>query len=123
MIKVSKKELARRYTLFVISLFFIALGIAFTKHGELGVSPISSVANILSCKFTSMSLGTWLVIWNCVMIAGQIIILRRDFKLIQLLQVPLSFVFGSYLTSCLYAYLRTILTSSLLTAVQYKYII
>lgn len=94
MIKVSKKELARRYTLFVISLFFIALGIAFTKHGELGVSPISSVANILSCKFTSMSLGTWLVIWNCVMIAGQIIILRRDFKLIQLLQVPLSFVFG-----------------------------
>ncbi|MGN0666292.1 MAG: YitT family protein [Huintestinicola sp.] len=87
-------ETAKRYTLFIISLFFSALGVAFTKHGELGVSPISSVANVLSCKFTALSLGTWVIIWNCVMILGQIILLRRDFKLIQLLQVPLSFVFG-----------------------------
>ena len=45
----SKKETAKRYVLFIISLFFSALGVAFTKHGELGVSPISSVANVLSC--------------------------------------------------------------------------
>lgn len=38
--KMSKKETAKRYVLFVISLFFSALGVAFTKHGELGVSPI-----------------------------------------------------------------------------------
>ncbi len=89
-----KTELVKRYLLFIISLFFAALGVAFTKHGELGVSPISSVANVMSCKFTSLSLGTWLIIWNCVLIAGQIIILRRNFKPVQLLQVPLSFVFG-----------------------------
>lgn len=35
--KMSKKETAKRYVLFVISLFFSALGVAFTKHGELGV--------------------------------------------------------------------------------------
>ena len=90
----SKKEIARRYTLFVISLFFAALGVAFTKHGELGVSPISSVANVMSYKFTSFSLGTWLIIWNCVLIVGQIVLLRKHFQLIQLLQVPLSFLFG-----------------------------
>lgn len=93
-ITVNKSETAKRYILFIISLFFSALGVAFTKHGELGVSPISSVANLMSCRFTAVSLGTWLIIWNCVLILGQIFILRKDFQLIQLLQIPLSFLFG-----------------------------
>ena len=44
----SKAEILKRYILFVISLFFAALGVAFTKGGELGVSAISSVANGMS---------------------------------------------------------------------------
>ena len=90
----SKTEIAKRYILFIFGLFFAALGVAFTKHGELGVSPISSVANVLSCKFSAFSLGTWLIIWNCILIVGQIVVLRKKFQLIQLLQVPLSFLFG-----------------------------
>lgn len=90
----SKGETVRRYILFVISLFFAALGVAFTKHGELGVSPISSAANVMSCRFDALSMGTWLIIWNCILILGQILILRSNFQLIQLLQVPLSFIFG-----------------------------
>lgn len=90
----SKKELVKRYILCIISLFISALGVAFTKHGELGVSPISSVSNVLSLKFSSVSLGTWLIIWNCVLIAGQAVLLRKNFKLIQLLQIPISFLFG-----------------------------
>ena len=90
----SKIEITKRYILFIVSLFFAAMGVAFTKHAELGVSPISSVANILSIKYSFFSLGTWLIIWNCTLIVGQIIILRKKFNLIQLLQVPLSFVFG-----------------------------
>lgn len=92
----NKKEIAKRYGLFVISLFFSALGVAFTKHGELGVSPISSVANVLSYKFDFMSIGNWLIVWNCILIIGQVIILRKNFKLIQLLQIPLSFLFGYF---------------------------
>ena len=92
----SKVEIAKRYVLFIISLFFSALGVAFTKHGELGVSPISSVANIMSLKFPALSLGTWLVVWNCILIAGQIVILRKKYDPIQLLQIPLSFLFGYF---------------------------
>lgn len=44
---ISVKELAKRYALFIISLFISALGVAITKKGELGVSPISSVANVV----------------------------------------------------------------------------
>lgn len=89
-----KKELFRRYIVFIIGLFFAGIGVAFTKHSNLGVSPISSVANVMSLKYSVISLGTWLIIWNCVMIIAQIVILRKDFKMYQLLQIPLSFLFG-----------------------------
>ena len=89
-----KKEIAKRYGLLVIGLFFAALGVALTKRGELGVSPISSVANVLSYQFTDLTLGSWLILWNCVLILGQILLLRRNFQPIQFLQIPLSFLFG-----------------------------
>ncbi len=92
----TNKETFKRYILFIISLFFSGLGVAFTKHGELGVSPVSSVANVLNCKFPNISLGTCLIIWNVLLILGQVLILRKKFKLIQLLQLPLSVVFGLF---------------------------
>ena len=98
----TKKELIKRYILLIIGLFLSALGVAFTKHAELGVSPISSVPNVLSYKFTFFTLGSWLIVWNCILIGGQILILRRRFQLIQLLQVPLSFLFGYFTDICLW---------------------
>lgn len=92
----SKKETAKRYILFVISLLIMGFGIALTKHAELGVTPISSVANVVSIKFTFLSFGMWLTVSNCVLLIGQIILLRRNFKPIQLLQLPLSFLFGYF---------------------------
>ncbi len=74
----------------------MGIGVALTKHGELGVSPISSVANAVSLKFTFFSFGTWLTISNCVLLLGQILLLRRNFNPIQLLQIPLSFLFGYF---------------------------
>lgn len=91
-----KKELIKRYLLFIAGLFFAGIGVAFTKHGELGVSPISSVANVMSVRFDFFTMGTWLIIWNCVLIVGQVLILRKDFKPYQLLQIPLSFLFGYF---------------------------
>ncbi len=92
----SKKETVKRYLLFILCLFFMGIGVALTKHGELGVSPISSVANVISIKFTFLSFGTWLTISNCVLLFGQVLLLRKKFKPIQLLQIPLSFLFGYF---------------------------
>lgn len=92
----SKKELIKRYILFIFCLFFMGMGVALTKHAELGVSPISSVANVVSLKFTFLSFGTWLTLSNCLLLLGQILLLRRRFKLFQLLQIPLSVIFGLF---------------------------
>lgn len=72
------------------------MGVAVTKRGELGVSPISSVANVISEVPGAPSLGTLLIIWNAVLLLGQIVLLRRSFKAVQLLQLPLSVVFGLF---------------------------
>ena len=96
MVKMSKKELVKRYAVFIVSLFVMAIGVAMTKKAELEVSPISSVANVMSIQFTSLSIGNWLIIWNCVLILGQILFLRKKFQPVQLMQIPLSFLFGYF---------------------------
>ena len=98
----SKKETIKRYILFILCLFFMGIGVALTKHGELGVSPISSVANVVSIKFTFLSFGTWFTISNCVLLLGQVLLLRKNFQPIQLLQIPLSFLFGYFTDFGLY---------------------
>ncbi|MCQ2431114.1 MAG: DUF6198 family protein [Clostridia bacterium] len=90
------KERIKRYILFLLCLFFMGIGIALTKHGALGVSPVSSVANVISLKFTALSFGMWLTVTNILLLLGQIVLLRRKFKLFQLLQIPLSFLFGYF---------------------------
>lgn len=83
-----------RYIVLIIGLLFSGIGVAFTKRGDLGVSPISSTANVISIKFDFWTMGTWLIVWNCILILAQILLLRRNFKIYQLLQIPLSFLFG-----------------------------
>lgn len=92
-IKMSKTELFKRYLLFIISLFCTAMGVSLAVKGGLGTSPISSVAYTLSLN-TPISLGYLLFIWNMILLAAQIIILRKDFSKIQLMQIPLSLIFG-----------------------------
>lgn len=89
-----RKELVKRYSLFIISLWFSALGVAITKCGSLGVSCISSVPNVLSLRFTALTIGGWTFVWNTLLVVCQIGLLRRNFQKIQLLQIPLSFLFG-----------------------------
>lgn len=92
----SKKEILKRYLIFTAGLFFSALGIAFTKQGDLGMSTVSSAPYVMSMQFDSISFGMWSTISNCTFVLLQIIILRKNFKPIQLLQIPFSFLFGYF---------------------------
>ena len=66
----------------------------------LGVSPISSVPYVLNQQFSFISLGMFTFLWNVVLILGQILILRKEFKPLELLQLPLSFLFGWFVDIC-----------------------
>lgn len=90
----TKKETVLRYILLTVGVFFIGMGIALARHSNLGISPVSSVANVLSIKFPILSVGTWLMLWNILMIFIQILILKKNFKPIELLQFPISIMLG-----------------------------
>lgn len=90
----TKKEQIKRWSLFIIGLFFSGIGVAITRRGALGVSPISSVPNVVSMKWDFVTFGTWLMIGNILMLITQMLILRKNFKFINLLQIPMSFLFG-----------------------------
>ena len=97
----SVKEYIKKYIVAAIGLFVMALGISFVVRAGLGSSPISSIPNVLFLKFPKLSLGTYVFCMNCVLIILQIIIMRRDFQPVQLLQIPLSIVF-KYFTDFTY---------------------
>lgn len=94
-----KKQLAfqeKRYMFSLIGLFVLSLGVALTKKSGLGVTPISSLANVLSIRFPGLTLGNWMIVCNCTLVAAQLLLLRRKFTWLHLLQVPVSFLFGYY---------------------------
>ena len=74
----------------------MAMGITLMVKAQLGTSPISSMPYIVNLKFTDISLGVFTILWNMILIVSQILILRKKFQIFQLLQIPLSFIFGSF---------------------------
>lgn len=98
----SKKELIKRYILLTIGLFVMAMGISIMVKAKLGTSPISSTPYVFSLKFTVISLGAFTFAWNMILIFGQVIVLGRRFEKYQLIQVPLSIVFGIFVDMAKY---------------------
>ena len=94
--KKSAAELLRRWLSLVVSLFVMALGVACSIQANLCTSPISSVPYAVS-RFTPLTVGTATIAMHCVFILIQILILRRRYDPVQLLQLPVAIVFG-YLT-------------------------
>lgn len=92
----TKKELSKRYIFFIIGLFINALGVSFITKASLGTSPISSIPYTLSNGF-SLTMGEFTFILNMFLILGQIIFLRKDFEKVQLLQIPVSFLFAFFI--------------------------
>ena len=86
----------KRYLLLLIGLAIMAFGVAFSIKASLGTSPISSVPYVVSL-FTPLTVRTATITMHCVFILLQILILRKDYHPIQLMQLPVAFFFG-YLT-------------------------
>lgn len=74
----------------------MAFGVACSIKANLGTSPISSVPYVISL-FSPLTVGTATILMHCVFILIQILLLRKQYHLIQLMQLPVAVFFG-YLT-------------------------
>ena len=86
----------KRYLVLFAGLWIMAFGVAFSIKANLGTSPISSVPYVVSL-FAPLTVGNATILMHCVFILIQILLLRRKYERIQLMQLPVAFLFG-YLT-------------------------
>lgn len=85
-----------RLACLILGFAFIALGVAISRSTGLGTSPISAVPNVLS-YLTSITIGQWTMIVNMLFVVVQIVLLRKQFQPIQLLQVPATALFSWFI--------------------------
>lgn len=90
-----RKSILLRYLWFAIGVAINSFGIVFITKSALGTSPISSVPYVLSLQFTAFSFGVTTFVLNILFVLGEIILLRRDFKPVQFLQIAATFLFSA----------------------------
>lgn len=93
----------KRYLLFLIGLFINALGVSLITKASLGTSPISSIPYVLSLNFP-FTLGNFTIFFSILLIVLQIIILRKNFKMENILQIPVSIAFGYFIDLTMYLF-------------------
>lgn len=88
-----KEHIVKRVLTLAAGLWVMALGVAFSIAADLGTSPISGVPYTVS-MFTPFSVGILTIMMHVVFIVIQIILLGKDYSPMQLLQLPVAFIFG-----------------------------
>lgn len=95
------KHLKIRIPMYFIGLFIMTIGIALSVKSNLGVSPVSSIPYTITCVW-GIEMGKATILFHIILVILQILLLRKNFKPVQLLQVPVGVVFGYFTTFCNY---------------------
>lgn len=90
----NKKNILFKIIVFFIGTTIIAFGIGLVNKGNLGTAQLSSIPYVVSLKYTNLSFGFTTLIMNLVMLIAQLILLKKRFTIIHLLQLPATFIFS-----------------------------
>ncbi len=99
------KNLKIRLPMYFIGLFIMTIGIAVSVKSDLGVSPVSSIPYTLTVVWgVEMGLATFL--FHIVLVLIQILLLRKEFKPKNFIQLAIGVIFGLFTTFCNYLVLE-----------------
>lgn len=90
-------NLPQRYLWLLAGILINSFAIELITRSNIGTSPISSLPLVLSEEETMFTFGETTIFVNACFILIQIALLRRDFQPIQLLQFPVTFIFGWFI--------------------------
>lgn len=82
---------------YIVGLFLLALGVAFSIKSGLGVSPVTSLPYALSLVL-EIDVGLMSTVVFTIYVLIQIVLLRREFELKNLFQLAISSIFGFFVT-------------------------
>nr|WP_320015963.1 DUF6198 family protein [uncultured Desulfobacter sp.] len=91
-----KQNKLKQSLVFIFGLFIMAVGVVLSVKADLGVSPISCVPYIYSLRFP-LTLGQTTIILNVLLIFIQMLLLRKKYRMFQLVQFPVIFLFGFFI--------------------------
>lgn len=97
--KISPKRIFQ----FLLGTALNAMGISLITKAYLGTSPLSSVPFVLSLGLVP-SFGTFTFLLNMLFLLGQVLILKRNFPKIQILQIPVTVFFGLLIDLFMYLF-------------------
>lgn len=84
-----------RIAVYCLGLMLLAFGVAVSVNSNLGVSPVNSLPYVIS-RILDVQLGTCVTVVFCTYIVLQVLILRREFQPVNLLQILFSTLFGYF---------------------------
>lgn len=84
-----------RVLIYVLGLLSLALGVAFSINSRLGISPVNSLPYVVS-KITGQDMGTMVIAIFALFLLIQILILKKEFRWINMSQLIFSTMFGYF---------------------------
>ena len=88
--------IVKRIIVYFLGLFVLGMGVNFAKYAGLGISPVSSVPYALEL-ISQYSLSTTTLVVYVLFTLIQILLLRKDFQILQILQLPVTFAFSYFI--------------------------
>lgn len=101
----------KRVVLLTVLLFIVSLGASISLKAAIGVGAWDAMGQSVS-YLTGVKVGTIGMVFNSLCVLGQILILRKQFKWIQLLQLPVNILLGTLINFFLYEVLGPITIES-----------
>lgn len=101
----------KRVTLLTVLMVMVGMGASISLKAAIGVGAWDAMAQSVS-YLSGIKIGTIGMVFNSLCVLGQILILKKNFKWIQLLQLPLNVFLGTLINFFLYDVLGPITIDS-----------
>lgn len=94
-------ERYKRVISYLVGLFLMTIGVAFSFKSDLGSSPISSIPYSIY-HIWGIEVGTATIIFHCILVFIEFLLLRKQFQPKFLLQIVAGIIFGYFTTAAVY---------------------
>lgn len=89
--------MTKRFSIYILGLYLMTIGIGLSLKSDLGVSPISSIPYTITL-ILGIEMGKATILLHIILILLQIVISGKDFKMKNLSQLAVAFIFGYFTT-------------------------
>ncbi len=91
-----KNNTGLRWVLTILAVIINALGVAFITRAALGTVPATSIPAVLAIVYDRFTIGGYLFVMSIIQILIQIVLLKKEFHMFQLLQIVPSLVLSYF---------------------------